>query len=118
MLVNNAGGTIWARLDEVSDLSIYDGLVKLNDMSGVYCTYHALPHLKDARGILVGVSSLAGMSGVPCRTAYAATNDAQLGFFDPLRTQLAGAVAAVADYSRPGLRQMRAAAAVTYRLCS
>ena len=90
VLVNNAGGTIWARFDEVSDLSIFDGLMKLNYMSGVYCTYHALPHLKDARGILVGVSSLAGMSGVPCRTAYAATKHAQFGFFDSLRIELDG----------------------------
>ena len=90
VLVNNAGGTIWARFDEVSDLSIFDGLMKLNYMGGVYCTYHALPHLKDARGILVGVSSLAGMSGVPCRTAYAATKHAQFGFFDSLRIELDG----------------------------
>ncbi len=89
-LVNNAGGTMWARFEEVSDLSIFEGLMKLNYMSGVYCTYHALPHLKDARGILVAVSSLAGMSGVPCRTAYAATKHAQFGFFDSLRIELDG----------------------------
>ena len=89
-LVNNAGGTMWARFEEISDLSIFEGLMKLNYMSGVYCTYHALPHLKDARGILVAVSSLAGMSGVPCRTAYAATKHAQFGFFDSLRIELDG----------------------------
>ena len=89
-LVNNAGGTMWARFEEVSDLSIFEGLMKLNYMSGVYCTYHALPHLKDARGILVAVSSLAGMTGVPCRTAYAATKHAQFGFFDSLRIELDG----------------------------
>ena len=31
-----------------------------------------------------------GMSGVPCRTAYAATKHAQFGFFDSLRIELDG----------------------------
>lgn len=89
-LVNNAGGTMWARFDEVEDLAIFERLMQLNYMSGVYCTYHALPHLKESKGILVGVSSLAGMNGVPCRTAYAATKHAQFGFFDSLRIELDG----------------------------
>jgi short-subunit dehydrogenase len=36
------------------------------------------------------VSSLAGLSGVPMRTAYAATKHAQVGFFDSLRVELRG----------------------------
>lgn len=90
VLVNNAGGSMRTRFDEISDISIFDRLMQLNYMSGVYCTYYALPHLKDSRGILVGVSSLAGMIGVPCRTAYAATKHAQFGFFDSLRIELEG----------------------------
>ena len=36
------------------------------------------------------VSSLAGLKGVPMRTAYAATKHAQIGFFDSLRVELRG----------------------------
>ena len=90
VLVNNAGGSMQARFDEIRDISIFDRLMKLNYMGGVYCTYYALPHLKASRGILVGVSSLAGMTGVPCRTAYAASKHAQFGFFDSLRIELYG----------------------------
>ena len=90
VLVNNAGGTMWSRFDEVTDLGIYDHLMRLNYLSSVYCTYYALPHLKQSRGLIVGVSSLAGMSGVPTRTGYAATKHAQFGFFDSLRIELQG----------------------------
>jgi short-subunit dehydrogenase len=56
----------------------------------VYPTYYALPHLKRSRGQIVAVSSLAGLNGVPRRTAYAASKHAQIGFFDSLRIELRG----------------------------
>jgi len=56
----------------------------------VYCTYYALPHLKKSRGLIVAVSSVAGMTGVPTRTAYAASKHALFGFFDSLRIELEG----------------------------
>jgi NAD(P)-dependent dehydrogenase (short-subunit alcohol dehydrogenase family) len=90
VLVCNAGRTMWARLDEITDLSIFERLMRLNYLGGVYCTYHALPHLKRSRGLIVGVASVAGLTGVPCRTAYSASKHAQFGFFDSLRIELAG----------------------------
>lgn len=90
VLVCNAGGTMWARLDDVDDVSIFERLMKLNYLGSVYCAYHALPHLKKAKGLIVGVSSIAGMTGVPSRTGYAATKHAQFGFFDSLRIELSG----------------------------
>jgi short-subunit dehydrogenase len=38
----------------------------------------------------VAVSSLAGLTGVPTRTGYAASKHAVFGFFDSLRIELAG----------------------------
>jgi NAD(P)-dependent dehydrogenase (short-subunit alcohol dehydrogenase family) len=58
MLVNNAGTTMWARFDEVTDLSIFEKLMRVNYLGSVYCTYYALPHLKQSKGRIVGVSSL------------------------------------------------------------
>ena len=89
VLVNNAGGTMWAQLDEMEDLSIFEHLMRLNYLSAVYCTFYALPHLKARRGRLVGVSSMAGLNGVPSRSAYAASKHAMFGFFDSLRIELA-----------------------------
>jgi len=90
ILVNNAGGTMWSLFEEVEDLSIYEKVMNLNYMSCVYCSYHALPHLKKTKGLVVGVSSIAGMTGVPTRTGYAASKHAQFGFFDSLRIELQG----------------------------
>ena len=90
VLVNNAGGTMWTRLDEIRDLSIFEQLMRLNYLGSVYPTYHALPHLKRSRGRIVGVSSMAGLIGVPTRTGYSAAKHAVIGFFESLRVELDG----------------------------
>jgi short-subunit dehydrogenase len=90
LLVNNAGVTMWARFDEVTDLSLYERLMRVNYLSAVYCTYYALPHIKARKGQLVAISSLTGKTGVPTRTAYAASKHAMQGFFDSLRVELLG----------------------------
>ncbi len=88
VLVNNAGQTMWTRMDEMKDVSIYERLMRLNYLGSVYCTFHALEHLKKTRGRIVAVSSIAGYMAVPCRTAYSATKHAMAGFFDSLRVEL------------------------------
>ncbi len=90
VLVNNAGGTMWARLDEIRDTSIFERLMRLNYLGSVYCTYYALPYLKERRGRLVGIASVAGLSGVPTRSGYSASKHAMFGFFDSLRIELMG----------------------------
>jgi NAD(P)-dependent dehydrogenase (short-subunit alcohol dehydrogenase family) len=89
-LVVNAGRTMWARLDEMTDLSAYEELMRVNYLGCVYPTFYALPYLKKTRGRIVAVSSLAGLTGVPERTGYAATKHALFGFFDSLRIELEG----------------------------
>jgi short-subunit dehydrogenase len=101
VLVNNAGMGMLARFEDVTDLSLYDRLMRVNYLGSVYPTFYALPHLKKSRGQIVAVSSLAGLSGVPMRTAYAATKHAQMGFFDSLRIELRGtgvSVTVIAPY--------------------
>jgi short-subunit dehydrogenase len=90
VLVNNAGVSMWARFDEVTDLSLFERLMRVNYLSAVYCTYYALPHIKACKGLLVAISSLTGKTGVPTRTAYAASKHAMQGFFDSLRVELLG----------------------------
>lgn len=89
-LVNNAGISMWARFDELQDLSIYETLMRVNYLGCVYLTHAALPHLKRSRGRIVAVASVAGLTGVPTRTGYAASKHAVFGFFDSLRIELAG----------------------------
>ena len=91
VLVNNAGMSAHARFDEVSDLAWYETLMRINHWGAVWCTHAALPHLKQSRGRIVAVASLAGLVGVPGRTAYSATKFAMVGFFEALRTELGDA---------------------------
>jgi NAD(P)-dependent dehydrogenase (short-subunit alcohol dehydrogenase family) len=97
VLVNNAGGTMWARLDEIRDLTIFERLMRLNYLGSVYPTVYALPHLKRAQGRIVAVSSMAGLIGVPTRTGYSAAKHAVLGFFDSLRVELVDAGVSVTE---------------------
>jgi short-subunit dehydrogenase len=90
ILVNNAGATMWARFEDIRDLSILERIMQVNYMGSVYCTAHALPHLRESRGLVVGISSLAGRTGVPTRTGYSASKHAMTGFFDSLRIELDG----------------------------
>jgi short-subunit dehydrogenase len=90
VLLLNAGQDMWARLDELADRSILEQLMRVNYLGYAWIAAEALPALKARRGRVVVVSSLAGLTGVPTRTGYAATKHALHGFFDSLRVELAG----------------------------
>jgi short-subunit dehydrogenase len=90
VLVNNAGISMSARFEDITDLSIFERLMQVNLLGSVYCTHAALPYLKSTHGLVVAVSSLTGKTGVPTRTAYAASKHAMQGFFDSLRIELMG----------------------------
>lgn len=89
-LINNAGMSAQALFEEVKadDLAWYEQLMRINLWGSVWCTHAALPYLKQSRGSIVAVSSLAGLIGVPGRTAYSATKFAMTGFFEALRAEL------------------------------
>lgn len=88
VLIHNAGGGMNARFDAITDISIFEKLMRLNYLGPVYLTHEALPHLKKSHGLIVCVSSVAGLTGVPLRTAYSASKHAVFGFFESLRIEL------------------------------
>jgi short-subunit dehydrogenase len=87
-LVNNAGISMWAKFDELKDLSVFERIMRVNYLGSVYLTAYALPYLKQTQGRIVAVSSLAGKHGLPTRSGYAASKHAMVGFFDSLRIEL------------------------------
>jgi len=89
-VIHNAGITMWSRFDALADFSIFERLMEVNYLAPVRLTALALPHLKNSRGLIVAVASLAGLTGVPERSGYAASKHAMVGFFDSLRIELAG----------------------------
>lgn len=87
-LVNNAGMSAHALLEDVPDMAWYEDLMRINLWGSAWATHAALPALKASRGRIVAVSSLAGLVGVPGRTAYSATKFAMNGFFESLRVEM------------------------------
>ena len=90
VLINNAGQTMWTTLEEMVDITIIEQLMRINYFSAAYCTYYALPEIIKSKGRIVSISSIAGLNGVPTRTAYSASKHAMFGFFDSLRIELMG----------------------------
>ena len=92
VLINNAGVSAHAMLSDVhtDDLAWYESLMRVNFWGSVWCTHAALPYVRERQGRIVAVSSLAGLVGVPGRTAYSASKFAMTGFFEALRTELRG----------------------------
>lgn len=89
-LLLNAGQDMGVRLDALEDSSVLERIVRVNYLGPAWLTRFALPHLAASRGRIVVVSSLAGLTGVPTRSGYAASKHALHGFFDSLRIELAG----------------------------
>lgn len=90
VLVNNAGIAMWSRLDALEDPEVLERLMRVNYLGSAWTTLAALPHLRRDRGLIVAVASVAGFTGLPERTGYAASKHAMMGFFESLRIELYG----------------------------
>ncbi len=88
LIILSAGLSMGARFDEITDLSLFDRIMRVNYLGTVYVTHFALPALKRSRGMIVGLSSHTGLTGVPTRSAYAASKHAVNGFLDSIRIEL------------------------------
>lgn len=87
VLINNAGISMRA-LFENTDLQVLRELMDINFWGAVQCTRHAVASIRKHKGIIVGVSSIAGYRGLPGRTGYSASKFALQGFLESLRTEL------------------------------
>ncbi len=86
VLINNAGISMRA-LFENTDLEVIRKLMDVNFWGAVYCTKYALPHIITQKGTVVGVSSIAGLKGLPARSGYSASKFAMNGFLESLRAE-------------------------------
>lgn len=88
MVINNAGMDVVSKLEDLPDLHLFKQVMDVNFYGTVYCTYYALPYLKETRGRIVNVSSLGGVLAIPFNTSYVASKFAINGFSDSLRMEL------------------------------
>jgi NADP-dependent 3-hydroxy acid dehydrogenase YdfG len=86
VLICNAGLSMRALFDDC-DLKVLHRLMDVNFWGTVNCTKYALPWLQKSRGSLVGISSVAGIHGLPGRTGYSASKYAMTGFLDTIRIE-------------------------------
>lgn len=84
--VCNAGISMRALLDDL-DLDILHKLMDVNFWGAVNCIKYALPHIQQSRGSIVGVSSVAGIHGLPARSGYSASKYALNGFLETIRIE-------------------------------
>lgn len=87
VLVNNAGLSMRA-LFEDADISVIRELMEVNFFGTVHMTKYALPFILKQKGVILGVSSIAGYRGLPARTGYSASKFALQGFLESLKTEL------------------------------
>lgn len=87
ILINNAGISMRALFQDV-DLNVLRQSMDINYWGTVYCTKYALPHILKTKGSILGISSIAGYKGLPCRTGYSSSKFAMQGFLESLRIEL------------------------------
>jgi NAD(P)-dependent dehydrogenase (short-subunit alcohol dehydrogenase family) len=88
MLINNAGLAASALFEDFPDLELFRLTMGVNFYGAIFCTYYALPHLKQTHGRIVAISSLGGKAALPYNTPYNASKYAMHGFYDALRMEL------------------------------
>jgi short-subunit dehydrogenase len=87
VLVNNAGRGYYAGVREI-DLGELADLFALNVIAPLRLTQLALPDLEKSKGVVVMMSSIAGVAAVSKMGAYAATKFALEGLSMAMRTEL------------------------------
>ena len=85
--INNAGVSIYGRLDEVADADSRR-LFETNFWGVVYGSLIALPHLRKQGGALINLGSEVSDATVPLQAMYSASKHAVKGFTDGLRMEL------------------------------
>lgn len=86
VLINNAGISMRALFREL-DLDILRKVMDTNFWGTVYCTKYAMKPLLKSKGTIVGISSIAGIKGLPARSGYSASKFAMNGFLESLRIE-------------------------------
>jgi dehydrogenase/reductase SDR family member 7B len=87
ILICSAGLSLRAYFEGTS-LETLEQVMRVNFFGTLYATHFALPHVKQAKGSLVAISSLTGKRGVPSYALYGASKFAIQGLYEALRLEL------------------------------
>ncbi len=87
VLINKAGVSHRSAFAGTS-ASVYRRVMDVNFFGALYCTQAALPTLRARRGLIVAISSIAGLAPLYGRSGYSASKHAVHGLFESLRCEL------------------------------
>jgi short-subunit dehydrogenase len=86
-LVNNAGISQRSLAIE-TDFSVYQQIIGVDLLAPIALTQQLLPRMVGASGgQIIAISSVAGIAGVPLRSAYSAAKHGILGYHDAVRAE-------------------------------
>lgn len=86
VLINNAGITHLSRVAE-TDARVIERVMQVNFFGALHMTRAALPSLRERRGQIVVMSSVAGFAPLAGRAGYSASKHALHGLFESLRAE-------------------------------
>lgn len=91
ILVNNAGATHFVPMDDLDGLKDehWDRIMSVNVKGLFYCSRAAANALKEQKGIILNVTSIAGVTGMGSSIAYAASKAAAISVTKSLARVLA-----------------------------
>ncbi|KAK4486153.1 hypothetical protein RD792_008821 [Penstemon davidsonii] len=87
-LVNNAGITSVAMLEEIEDITDFRAIMDINFWGYVYMTKFALPYLRNSNGRIIVLSSSASWLSAPRMSIYNASKAAITQFYETLRVEI------------------------------
>lgn len=88
ILINNAGMGISGSVEN-TPLESAKKIIDIN-LTGLFlCTKYALPHLRESKGRIINISSVAAVMPIPFQAFYSATKAAVSSFSDALRGEVA-----------------------------
>ncbi len=105
-LVNNAGMVVSGLFEHLQPGDA-ERQFQVNFFGALYCARAALPHLKASRGVIVNVSSVAGLIGTPTASVYSASKAAMNAWARALWVELKPAgvdVVTVCPYFTSGVQ--------------
>ncbi|EEF51747.1 11-beta-hydroxysteroid dehydrogenase A [Ricinus communis] len=87
-LVNNAGISSAAMLEEITDITTFRTIMDTNFWGSAYITHFAVPYLRGTRGKIIVIASSASWLPSPRFSIYNASKAALVAFFETLRVEL------------------------------
>lgn len=116
IVIANAGVSAGTLSEEQGDLAVFSRILQTN-LIGMVASFQPfiIPMRRQRRGHLVGISSVAGVRGLPGASAYSASKAAVSRYLESLRVEMRGTGVAVSEI-RPGYIRTPMTDVNTYRM--